>query len=264
MSFSDVEHYANMIDGCEAINNGNYRSPNASYAFAVLKLHLGDGGVIAGQEGFLDTIKKGAKTVKEFFYSLVNAIWSWLTNSHEDFKMDKERQEQIKELANKKDSEYKEYIQSLKEIAKETLNGPLNEALEILEGLDKEELNEFLKEENKKLLTIFRNYDPTKNIKKMIAEVNSHYLSEDSTKDFIETTGHIKDALKTVTEVAKRTKFEITGRWEDKELEEKRREENRAILAASKIMKSYSRVYELVYKAVNSYINKISTLPLSS
>jgi len=79
MSFSDVEHYANMIDGCEAINNGNYRSPNSQYATAVLKLY-------AGNEGFLDSIKKGASTIKEWIIKLIKAIKDWLVGTKKEAK----------------------------------------------------------------------------------------------------------------------------------------------------------------------------------
>ncbi|QZA70581.1 hypothetical protein AH04_99 [Erwinia phage AH04] len=74
MSFSDVEHFAEIISGCEAINSGNNTAPEARYAFAVLKLHAQDLGVVAGQEGFLDNVKAGAKSVKEWVIRIIKII----------------------------------------------------------------------------------------------------------------------------------------------------------------------------------------------
>lgn len=80
MSFSDVEHFAEIITGCEAINNGNRTSPEARYAFAVLKLQATDFGAHAGQEGFLDNVKAGAKATGEFIKKLFEAIKKWFAD----------------------------------------------------------------------------------------------------------------------------------------------------------------------------------------
>lgn len=83
MSFSDVEHFAEIISGCEAINNGNRTAPEARYAFAVLKLHAQDNpdfGAHAGQEGFLDSVKAGAKATGEFVKKLFEAIKKWFSD----------------------------------------------------------------------------------------------------------------------------------------------------------------------------------------
>lgn len=74
MSYSDVEHYATIISGCEDLTSGNVKSPDAVYAFTVLQLHAGDAGLVAGQEGFMDSIKAGAKNVKEWIKKLIQAI----------------------------------------------------------------------------------------------------------------------------------------------------------------------------------------------
>lgn len=83
MSFSDVEHYSVMLAGCEAINTGNRTAPEAHYAFAVLKLHAQDNsdfGSHAGQEGFLDSVKKGASNTLEFVKKLFEAIKAWFAD----------------------------------------------------------------------------------------------------------------------------------------------------------------------------------------
>lgn len=80
MSFGEVEHFSTMLAGCESINSGNALTPDGHYAFAVLKVHAQDEGLIAGQEGFLDSIKKGAQKTGEFFIKLFKAIRDWFRN----------------------------------------------------------------------------------------------------------------------------------------------------------------------------------------
>lgn len=84
MSYSDVEHCASMISGCESLRVGNVKDPNAVYAFTVLKLHAGDAGFIAGQEGFLDSIKKGAGKFLEWVKKLIRAIKDYLKGITKD------------------------------------------------------------------------------------------------------------------------------------------------------------------------------------
>lgn len=79
MSYSDVEHYANMISGCESLANGDSKSPNAVYAFTVLQLHANDAGLYAGQEGFLDHVKKGAKKTKEWLEKFIKALKEFIS-----------------------------------------------------------------------------------------------------------------------------------------------------------------------------------------
>lgn len=80
MSFSDVEHFATVITGCESIANGDRTSGDARYAFAVLKLQAVDFGAHAGQEGFLDSVKKGAANTAEFVKKLFEAIKKWFSS----------------------------------------------------------------------------------------------------------------------------------------------------------------------------------------
>lgn len=79
MSFSDIEHFGMMIDGCEALRLGDRKSEAARYAHSVLKLREVDMGAIAGQESFMkaitnagnrlyEMIKNFIKSVKEFFF----------------------------------------------------------------------------------------------------------------------------------------------------------------------------------------------------
>lgn len=107
MSISDVEHFAIVLSGCESINHGDYKAPDSTYAQAVLKLHAQDAGFVAGQEGFLDSIKKGASNVKEWVLKLIKAITDWWKSLKSDKRnvnadiIKKLSPEELQELGNK-------------------------------------------------------------------------------------------------------------------------------------------------------------------
>lgn len=84
MSYSDVIHFSNMVSGCESINSGEYKSPNSIYAQTVLKLHANDAGLYAGQEGFLDNVKKGAGKFLEWVKKLIRAIKDYIKGISKD------------------------------------------------------------------------------------------------------------------------------------------------------------------------------------
>lgn len=93
MSFSDVEHVMTMMSGCESLLHGDPKSADAQYAFTVLKLHANDAGFVAGQEGFLDAVKKGASATVEWVKKLIRAIRDYIKGISKE---DRERINQIK------------------------------------------------------------------------------------------------------------------------------------------------------------------------
>lgn len=99
MSFSDVEHHIAVFDGCESLLSGNSKTANAQYAFTVLKLHAGDQGVYAGQEGFMDTIKKGARSTVKWIKQIIQAIRDYMKGiSREDRARINEIEKYLKEF----------------------------------------------------------------------------------------------------------------------------------------------------------------------
>ncbi|EBY9764048.1 hypothetical protein D5W64_13120 [Salmonella enterica subsp. enterica serovar Saintpaul] len=113
-SFSDVEHYATIISGCEAFSHGNSNSPDARYALTVLQLHANDAGLYAGQEGFLDHVKKGAKNVKDWILALIKAIKNYIQERRGDTQRIKEKHAAFK----KRYEEAKSKAKSQEKIAK--------------------------------------------------------------------------------------------------------------------------------------------------
>lgn len=80
-SFSDVEHFATMVAGCESINAGKPNSEEGRYARSVLRLYTPDFGAVAGQEGFLENVKAGAQKTGEFIKKLYEAIKKWFADT---------------------------------------------------------------------------------------------------------------------------------------------------------------------------------------
>lgn len=78
MSLSDAEHFSMMYSGSESLNlfmtNKGDLTEQGKQAFNVLKLHAADEGHVAGTEGFMDSIKKGATKTKEWLVKLIKAI----------------------------------------------------------------------------------------------------------------------------------------------------------------------------------------------
>lgn len=67
--------YSDLLDVQE---NGAEKTPEAVYTETVLKLDAGTYGIVDGQEGFLDNIRRGAIKVYEWIKSLIKAIRDWL------------------------------------------------------------------------------------------------------------------------------------------------------------------------------------------
>lgn len=130
MSYSDIEHFSNMVTGCESISQGSYRTSEARYASAVLKLHAQDMGEVAGQEGFLDTIKRGAQNAVKWVKQLMTAIGNWFKTVYQT-------------LTGK---EVKEKLNLSKEDSEQLLVPSLERALEFLKDVNNFDVNDSIKD----------------------------------------------------------------------------------------------------------------------
>jgi hypothetical protein len=74
MSFSDIEHFGTMIDGCEALQSGDRKSESARYAFSVLRIQQPDMASVAGQESFTSTIVNAGKHLYEMIKNFIRSI----------------------------------------------------------------------------------------------------------------------------------------------------------------------------------------------
>lgn len=131
MSYSDVEHVMTMMSGCESLLNGDPKSADASYAFTVLKLHATDAGFIAGQEGFMDAIKKGASASVEWVKKLIRAIRDYLKG------ISREERERLNDIDKKLKDLFKVEGYNPAD-AYEELKNPANMILQRLEGVAKD------------------------------------------------------------------------------------------------------------------------------
>lgn len=93
LPIDDVQHFATIISGCESLQDrltyGTELSYEGAYAGAVMKLHAQDAGFVAGTEGFLDSIKRGATNVYEWIKKLIASIRDWFRGSKVEQEVDK-------------------------------------------------------------------------------------------------------------------------------------------------------------------------------
>lgn len=162
MSFGEVEHFATMLSGCESINAGEGTNLDAKYALSVLKLHANDAEVYAGNEGFFEKVKEGAKNIKDWIIKLIKAIRDWLKGPQiqEVDKKDKalkevetEVQNAIKnpEILKENKSAPKEEKQSPKEAS--TATPPSSLKLNYVPSKSKEENSSTIQERYKVILS---------------------------------------------------------------------------------------------------------------
>lgn len=99
MDFSDVEHFGTMLSGCESLSKGT-TSPDSKYALAVLKMHAADAGFVAGTEGFIDSIKRGASNIKEWILKVIKSIRDFFSKKRKPHKgsVKKSKEEIAKEV----------------------------------------------------------------------------------------------------------------------------------------------------------------------
>lgn len=100
INITGVEHFSNLLNGFEDLvectQKGEGLSPNAAYTNAIINLDDDVVEVIDGQEGFLDSVKRGATKVYEWIKSLIKAIKDWLLGtSKRAYEAAKRRLEEI-------------------------------------------------------------------------------------------------------------------------------------------------------------------------
>lgn len=143
MSYSDIEHFSNIVSGCEALTNGNGNSPDGVYALTVLKLHANDAGLYAGQEGFVENIKAAAGNIGEWIKKLISAIKQWLTGVRKETKeveeiIKKTKVAKTKVPAEKKDKLIEKSETLVKKVSPkaQAIISKLEEISKQLEGID--------------------------------------------------------------------------------------------------------------------------------
>lgn len=85
-SLAGFEHEAELVTGYDDLvshhEHQTPKTPEAVYTETVLKLEAGTYGIIDGQEGFLDNIKRGANKVYEWIKSMIRAIRNWFSGNN--------------------------------------------------------------------------------------------------------------------------------------------------------------------------------------
>lgn len=127
MSYSDVDHFSSIVSGCESLVHGDPNSPDARYAFTVLKLHAGDAGLYAGQEGFMEAVKKGANASIKWIKELITSIKNYLRSF---------KDEQSKKREAEVDAAIKQIDKSNEKFkSDESAKGSIQSIFDMLEGI---------------------------------------------------------------------------------------------------------------------------------
>lgn len=255
MSYGEVEHFAAMVAGCESFNTGDVQAPDARYALSVLKLHANDMGLVAGQEGFLDSIKKGAQTIKQWFLSLVRAI--------KDFLQGSKTAVQAKELA-KAESEHDKWLKERGKttedlntkkaiIVKETFEEPVRLAVALEKEINEVDDRKGFEGNNLNKMHISLGRGVANDIFHLldVPVDRFHYVT-----DFKEVLDKINDLNKAIGALAQHAYREVST-WEDETTQE---EERKSINKASYLLKSYTQMYKWLDGAASSSMKKISDL----
>lgn len=123
-AMAGFEHEAELVTGYDAlldhVENHTPKTPEAVYTETVLKLDAGTYDIVDGQEGFLDTIKRGATKVYEWIKSIIRAIRNWFSGGNK-----KEYDQATKELQKKENKLWAE--NKVKELTNKGLDAVLRE-----------------------------------------------------------------------------------------------------------------------------------------
>lgn len=248
MSYSDIEHYSTMITGCESITHGNHKSPDGRYALTVLQLHAGDAGLYAGQEGFLDHIKKGAKTLKKWFLEFLKAIGGFIDHLTGQNKRIKELEQEI-ERKKKEAKADKEQADALEEKLTVLFNSVFSEPQRLSEQVyEAIGVTGYLDSNAFEALNVsnMRIHSGYESIKQLI------YASKHDAPDTKEISRELADMAKGINALAFMSKKEVSSWAEEDEQEAQKRD----IAAASYLLKNYSKVLKWYTEALESYTSK--------
>lgn len=252
MSFSDVEHFSSMVSGCESLNahfTGKGDIDNKGrYAFTVLKLHADDAGLVAGQEGFLDVIKKGAQTLKKWFLELLKAIGSFIDTVSGKNKRIAELEREI-ERKKKEAKEDKDRERALNEklvtifnkafAEPQRLSEQTYDAIKATGYLDSGAFDTL----NVSNMRIHHGYDAIKQL------IYASKHDAPNTREISIQLGHLNKAIGSLSLESKK---EVSTWKEEKEQESQRR----AINAAAYLLKNFSSVLNWYTYGLDSYTKK--------
>lgn len=251
MSYSDLEHFSNMIAGCESINEGDYKSPNSIYAQTVLKLHANDAGLYAGQEGFLDMIKKGASSVKKWFLELIKAIVNFIgeVNGQNSKRRLIERQiaEREKKLKNDIDA-IQAHKTKLTEVAVECFSFPGQETKRIYDEIDSGDYfdNDLFGSLNITTFRVGGGHTAMANLAEMSKNPDNH------THEYVGK--EIEHLEKAISELARESKREVSKYQDDTEIIKKTES---GIRVAGLMLTKYTNVLKLWNDALNRFYKMV-------
>lgn len=257
MELHDIEHFSRIVAGCESVtehldcNVG--MSEEGRYTYAVLQLHAQDEGLVDGTEGFIDSIKKGAKNIKEWFLALLNSIMNFIG---EVTGRNKKKREQEEEIA-RKEKEVKEdkekaiaYEEKLVALLKSSFAEPLRLSEQAYEDigttglLDRDSFSAL----NVSNLRIHSGYGAIRGLNleiKHAKDSNTRAISKE-----------LEDLKLAITELTYESKRQVNKWAEDEEQSQQRRD----ITAAGTLLKKFTQVLGWYEDGLSRYLNTASKI----
>lgn len=253
MCFGEVDHFATMVAGCENISSGSILTSDGRYARAVLKLHAQPvNSIVHGNEGFIDTVKRGANTIKEWFLSLLKAVGNFIKEITGRNKKQREQEKELvlrqKEVTDKQKAD--EYEEKLIEVFKASFAEPLRLSEQVYQDV---KASGYLDGDAFTLLNLdtMRIDSGFSAIQALNFEARD--VSDSDTKDVVRELGHLEKAI----EVLVRQSEQEVNRWADDDVQETQR---RDIAKAAFLLKKFTQVYGWYEDGLARYYNNATKI----
>lgn len=246
MCFGEVDHFATMVAGCENISSGNILTLDGKYATAVLKLHAQpNNSIVHGNEGFIDTVKRGANSIKEWFLSLLKAIGNFLKEITGRNK--RQREEDARTILKQKEAVDKqkadEYEEKLIEVFKASFAEPLRLSEQVYQDIQS---SGYLDSDTFRVLNLgnMRIDSGFSAIKALNFEAKD--VADSDTKDVVRELDHLEKAI----DVLVRQSEQEVNKWADDDVQEAQRSD---IAKAAFLLKKFTQVYGWYEDGLNRY-----------
>lgn len=246
----EIEHYATILAGCESVISGSELSYEGRYTKSVLQLHASDLGHVAGTEGFMDAIKKGASNLKEWLLKLLSSIAEFINEitGGAAKRRQIEAEQALRKQMEEADAAEKAALKTKTiEVAKEVFAEPVRlsrivyDDIVSLGYLDGDQFEAF----DVNNMRIHSAYD---RIKSTI--YYGEHPDEHIRKDVVKSINDIKDGIEALSRDAKRAVSEYAN-------EEEANAQRKAINAAGQLLTKFTKVLKYWNDGLIRFDNKM-------
>lgn len=246
MCFGEVDHFATMVAGCENISNGHTLTLDGKYALAVLKIHAQPpNSIVHGNEGFIDTVKRGANSIKEWFLSLLKAIGNFIKEITGRNKKQREQEAQLvlqqKEAVDKQKAD--EYEQKLIEVFKASFAESRRLSEQVYQDVQS---SGYLDTDTFKVFNLGNMQIDSGFSAIRALNFEARDVSDSDTKDVVRELEHLEKAINVLVRQSERE----VNQWADDDVQETQRKD---IAKAAFLLKKFTQAYGWYEDGLNRY-----------